>query len=51
MAMNVRPVPTLDAEVNDTRQATAEIVNQDILPAEDSYGAGWRRAQSAQGGG
>ena len=40
MAMNVRPVPTLDAEVNDIRLATAEIVNDDILPAEDKLW-GW----------
>ncbi|MYE85283.1 MAG: acyl-CoA dehydrogenase, partial [Gammaproteobacteria bacterium] len=40
MAMNVRPVQTLDAEVNDIRLATAEIVNEDILPAEDKLW-GW----------
>ena len=34
MAMNVKPVPTLDDEVNEIRLATAEIVNKDILPAE-----------------
>ena len=34
MAMNVKPVPTLDDEVNEIRLATAEIVNQDILPNE-----------------
>ena len=34
MAMNVRPVPTLDNEVNDIRLATAEIVNESILPVE-----------------
>ncbi len=33
--MNVKPVPTLDEEVNEIRLATAEIVNEDILPNED----------------
>ena len=34
MPMNVKPVPTLDDEVNEVRLATAEIVNNDILPNE-----------------
>lgn len=34
MAMNVKPVPALDAEINDIRLATAEIINQHILPNE-----------------
>jgi len=34
MAMNVKPVPTLDDEVNEIRLATAEIVNKEILPNE-----------------
>ena len=34
MAMNVKPVPTLDDEVNEIRLSTAEIINQDILPNE-----------------
>ena len=34
MAMNVKPVPTLNNEVNEIRLATAEIVNKDILPNE-----------------
>ena len=34
MAMNVKPVPTLDDEVNEIRLGTAEIVNQNILPFE-----------------
>ena len=34
MAMNVMPVPALDDEVNDIRLATAEIVNESILPVE-----------------
>ncbi|MCP5179256.1 MAG: acyl-CoA dehydrogenase family protein [Pseudomonadales bacterium] len=32
--MNVKPVPTLDDEVNEIRLATAEIVNREILPNE-----------------
>ena len=32
--MNVKPVPTLDDEVNEIRIATADIVNQHILPNE-----------------
>ncbi len=34
MAMNIQPIPTLDSEVNDIRMATAEIVNNDIVPNE-----------------
>ncbi len=34
MAMNVKPIPTLDNEINDIRQATAAIVNAHILPNE-----------------
>ena len=34
MAMNVKPVPALDDEVNEIRLATAEIVNKEILPNE-----------------
>ena len=34
MAMNVKPVPTLDDEVNEIRLATTEIINKDILPVE-----------------
>ena len=34
MKINVRPVPTLDARINDIRSRTAEIVNDDILPNE-----------------
>ena len=39
MAMNVKPVPTLDDEVNEIRLATAEIVNKQILPVEDKLWA------------
>ncbi len=49
MAMNVRPVPTLDNEVNDIRLATAEIVNERILPMEHrlwGWAAGDRRAST-----
>ncbi|MGH9170513.1 MAG: acyl-CoA dehydrogenase family protein [Acidimicrobiales bacterium] len=34
MAMNCKPVPALDDRINDIRQRTAEIVNEDILPNE-----------------
>jgi acyl-CoA dehydrogenase len=34
MAMNVKPVPALDDEVNEIRLATAEIINKEILPFE-----------------
>ncbi len=34
MAMNVKPVPTLDDEVNEIRLGTAQIINKDILPVE-----------------
>ena len=35
MGMNVKPVPHLDDEVNEIRLATAEIVNEEILPVEE----------------
>ncbi|MEA3054573.1 MAG: acyl-CoA dehydrogenase [Actinomycetota bacterium] len=35
MAMNVQPIATLDARINDIRRQTAAIVNDDILPNED----------------
>ena len=41
MPMNVKPVPTLDDEVNEVRLGTAEIVNQEILPNENVL-YGWR---------
>ena len=39
MQMNVKPIPTLDDEVNEVRIATAEIINEDILPVEDKLWA------------
>ena len=39
MPMNVKPVPTLDDEVNEVRLATAEIINHDILPVENKLWA------------
>ena len=41
MPMNVKPVPTLDDEVNEVRLGAAEIVNQEILPNENVL-YGWR---------
>jgi acyl-CoA dehydrogenase len=34
LQMNVKPVPTLDARINEIRALTAQIVNRDILPNE-----------------
>jgi acyl-CoA dehydrogenase len=44
MAMNVKPVPTLDDEVNEIRLATAEIINREILPVEDRI---WRQTSDS----
>ena len=35
MAMNVKPIPTVDNEINEIRLGTADIINHDILPVED----------------
>ena len=40
MGMNVKPVPTLDEEVNDIRLRTAEIINNHVLPNESALW-GW----------
>ncbi len=42
MQMNVKPIPTLDARINEIRALTAQIVNRDILPNERNLWAGWR---------
>ena len=42
MQMNVKPIPTLDARINEIRALTAKIVNQDILPNEKKLWAGYR---------
>jgi acyl-CoA dehydrogenase len=39
MSMNVRPIPSLDPRINEIRLATAEIVNQSILPNENKLWA------------
>jgi acyl-CoA dehydrogenase len=44
MAMNVKPVPTLDDEINDIRLGTAEIINKEILPVEDKL---WRQTSDS----
>ena len=44
MAMNVKPIPTVDERVNDIRGRTAEIVNEDILPNEAVL---WRAADES----
>ena len=48
MAMNVKVVSTLDNEVNDIRMATAEIINEKILPHEAEWW-GVRRGQDTAG--
>ena len=39
MAINVTPIPALDPEINDIRRRTAEFVNAEILPNEETL---WR---------
>jgi acyl-CoA dehydrogenase len=46
MAMNCKPVPTLDERINDIRMRTAEIVNNDILPNESMLWAERREDES-----
>ena len=45
MAMNVKPVPTLDDRINDIRMRTAEIVNEHILPNEAAL---WPRREGPE---
>jgi acyl-CoA dehydrogenase len=42
MQMNVQPIPTLDARINEIRTLTAQIVNRDILPNERKLWVGVR---------
>ena len=42
MHMNVKPIPTLDARINEIRALTAQIVNREILPHERELWAGAR---------
>ena len=46
MAMNCKPVPTLDERINDIRMRTAEIVNNDIIPNENRLWAERREGES-----
>lgn len=46
MAMQVKPVPTLDERINDIRMRTAEIVNNEILPNEDVLWVGRRGGEA-----
>ena len=46
MAMNCKPVPTLDERINDIRMRTAEIVNTDIIPNEGRLWAERREGES-----
>ena len=41
MRMNTQPIPTVSKRVNEIRQKTADIVNEEILPNEDKLWA-WR---------
>ena len=45
MAINVKPVPTLDERINDIRMRTAAIINEDILPNEATL---WRWHRDGQ---
>ncbi|HEY2735663.1 MAG TPA: acyl-CoA dehydrogenase family protein [Polyangiales bacterium] len=44
--MNVRPIPTLEPRINEIRLATAEIINRDILPNENTIWAAYRKGDS-----
>jgi acyl-CoA dehydrogenase len=46
MAMNCKPIPTLDDRINDIRMRTAQIVNEDILPNESRLWASRREGES-----
>ncbi|HET9731232.1 MAG TPA: acyl-CoA dehydrogenase family protein [Acidimicrobiales bacterium] len=48
MAINVKPVATLDDRINDIRTRTAEIINQEILPHEAEIW-NFRRNGNAEG--
>ncbi len=47
MAMNVQTITTVDDRINQIRLATAEIINEDILPNEDKLWAG-RKSDSSK---
>ena len=42
MNMNVKPIATLDARINQIRALTAQIINREIMPNERKLWAGWR---------
>jgi acyl-CoA dehydrogenase len=44
MRMNVEPIPTVSDRINEIRQLTARIVNEEILPNENMLW-GWRSGQ------
>ncbi len=46
MAMNCKPISTIDERINDIRMRTAEIVNNDILPNESRLWAERREGES-----
>jgi len=45
MAMNVKPIPTVDERINDIRMRTAAIVNEEILPNESKLWAYHRNGE------
>jgi acyl-CoA dehydrogenase len=48
MAMNCKPISTVDERINDIRQRTAEIVNEDILPNEGRLWAARQEGESME---
>ncbi len=46
MAMNCKPISTVDDRINDIRMRTAQIVNDDILPNESRLWASRREGES-----
>ena len=50
MRMNVQPIPTISPRVNEIREKTAKIVNDDILPNENDLWA-WRNGTRRAGAG
>ncbi len=47
MQMNVQPIPTISDRINDIRQKTAQIVNEDILPVENDLWK-WRNGHASE---
>ena len=45
MPMNVKPIPTVDARIDDIRARTADVVNDWILPNETTL---WNASRNGQ---